>query len=213
MALLSGFRQKSGFGSFFRRNGILSGLGGLGAVVFLGMGLGVFLPVALRAQSAPPQTELQIPAAGAMKTPDIAGPTPSNVNVQPRSPYMATRPPNPVLPPAEIATALDAFFKGLMRADVRKSFTGLLQGSRLASQEDSVNFYVDKIQQALTLYGKMSDYEVYDTHVVGAHLVETTYISALAINPLKWRFVYYKTDKGWLLIKLSISDSIDDLVE
>ncbi|WP_093286987.1 hypothetical protein [Verrucomicrobium sp. GAS474] len=170
-------------------------------------------------QAAPPQTELQVPSAGPMKSTDL-GPAipqtaPSNVNVQPRSPYSATRPPNPVPPPPEIAASLDTFFKGLMRSDVKKSFGLLLQGSRLAAQEDSVNYYVDKIQQALTLYGKVSDYEVYDTRIIGAHLVATTYISSLAINPLKWRFVYYRAgnDKGWVLIKLSISDSIDDLVE
>jgi len=212
MVLLSGFRQKSGFGSFSTRNLALLAALGLGAVSALAQ---------TQSQPAPLQTDLQIPAPGPMKSTDL-GPSipsasqPSNVNVQARSPYVSARQPNPVPPPPEIAAAMDTFFKGLMRSDVKKSFSGLLAGSRLAAQQDSVDYYTDKIGQAITLYGKVNEYEVYDTHVIGSgRLVETTYISYLAVNPLKWRFVFYRpiTEKNWALIKLSISDSIDDLTQ
>ncbi|HEY8964802.1 MAG TPA: hypothetical protein VIM58_00045 [Candidatus Methylacidiphilales bacterium] len=209
MALLSGFKRKNGSGSFSMRKSAL-----LAAATL------VLVSEAPAQTGQPPlQTDLQVPASGPMRTPDlgqaIPAQQPPNVNMQPRSPYSLNRAPNPVPPPPEIAAALDAFFKGLMRANVAKSFADLLKDSRLAAQQESVNFYVDKIQQALTLYGKMSDYEVYDTRPIGAHLVATTYISSLAISPLKWRFVFYRsgTDKGWTVIKLSISDSIDDLTE
>ncbi len=102
------------------------------------------------------------------------------------------REPRPVLPPAEIATQIDAFFKGLEGNEVRKSYTAFLAGSRLANRDEDVSTFVDRTQQALAIYGKVNDFEVYDTRQIGSRILVTTYFTALTVAPIRWRFIYYK---------------------
>ena len=121
--------------------------------------------------------------------------------------------PNPTPPPAEITAKIDPFFKGLMNNDVRTSFTNLLAGTKLAGRDDNVNALIDHTDQALALYGKMNDYEVYDTRFVGTRVVVVTYLAALQVQPIRWRFIFYKADKNWTLINLAADDSMEDILE
>jgi hypothetical protein len=118
-----------------------------------------------------------------------------------------------VPPPPEVAAALTKFFKGLVGSEVRKSFTELLAGTRLSAREENVQTLIDKTQQGLTLYGKAHDFEVYDTRFIGSRLLVTTYILALDVQPIRWRFIYYKAENTWTLINLRVDDSMEDILE
>lgn len=157
-----------------------------------------------------------VPSVRAADT-DAAGLAPGSSQATPKVHDFVPRPiprePHAVLPPAEIATAIDAFFKGLEQNEVRKSYTTFLTGSRLANRDEDVNTFVDRTQQALAIYGKVNDFEVYDTRQIGSRIVVTTYFTALTVAPIRWRFIYYKPDTKWILINLVFDDSMQDLLE
>jgi len=156
---------------------------------------------------------LLVSTAGAQVTPPPpvpTAPTPRGHEIIPRP---IQREAHAVLPPPEIAATIDAFFKGLEANEVRKAYLGLLTGTRLITQEDDLNPFITKTQQAITLYGQLSDYEVYDTRAIGSRLLVTTYLSAQPVAPLRWRFIYYKADKKWTLINVVFDDSLSDLLE
>jgi hypothetical protein len=96
---------------------------------------------------------------------------------------------------------------------VPEAFDLLLKDTRLSAREENVKELIRRTEQALGLYGKMNDYEVVDTYQVGSRMLVTTYLSALQVQPLRWRFVYYKADKNWMLIDLRVDDHLADLVE
>ncbi len=155
---------------------------------------------------APPPAPSLSPAPG--DAPQAATPTPHDFVARP-----VPREPHAVLPPAEIASAIDGFFKNLEQNEVRKGYTALLAGTRLSSRDEDLTAYITKTQQAISIYGKVTDHEVYDTRFIGTRIIVTTYLSALPVAPLRWRFIYYKADKTWMLINLAFDDSLQDLLE
>lgn len=198
MAYLFAPKPKNGCGLFS-----LNVFGG--AALAASLLLAALLPLRAQEISTSPST----PAA-TTATPSGPSATPSYHDFAPKPSHVN---PNPTPPPAEIAAKIDPFFKGLENNDVRTSFTNLLAGTKLAGRDDNVNALIDHTDQALALYGKMNDYEVYDTRFVGSRVVVITYLAALQIQPIRWRFIFYKADKSWTLINLAADDSMEDILE
>ncbi len=200
MAYLFAPRPKNGCGLFSRN---------LFAVIFL-----IALAVGVQAQGL---SLTPAPAPSPEPSTLTTAPEPGGPSASPTYHDFAPRPahvtPNPTPPPAEITAKIDPFFKGLMNNDVRTSFTNLLAGTKLAGRDDNVNALIDHTDQALALYGKMNDYEVYDTRFVGTRVVVVTYLAALQVQPIRWRFIFYKADKNWTLINLAADDSMEDILE
>jgi hypothetical protein len=142
---------------------------------------------------------------------------------QPKAPIPGTKdlPPGmllrpnyqPVSPIPEIKVRVEGFLAMLVKGQVPPAFDLLLKDTRLSAREENVSELIRRTEQALGLYGKMTDYEVIDTYQVGSRMLVTTYLSALQVQPLRWRFVYYKADKSWMLIDLRVDDHLADLVE
>ncbi len=169
-------------------------------LLFLSLSLAVAGPLAAQTALPPAEPDSKQDATPAPKIHDFV-------------PRPIPREPHTVPPPAEIADSIGAFFKGLEQNEVRKSYTTFLTGSRLGNREEDVNTFVDRTQQALAIYGKINDFEVYDTRQIGSRILVTTYFTALTVAPIRWRFVYYKPDQKWILINLVFDDSMQDLLE
>lgn len=96
---------------------------------------------------------------------------------------------------------------------MRKAYSAFLTGSHLVNHEDDLDTFVQKTQQAFSVYGKMTDYELYDTREIGSRLLVATYLSYQAVAPLRWRFIFYKAEKTWVLHNMVFDDSMQDLLE
>jgi hypothetical protein len=127
--------------------------------------------------------------------------------------FQTRRTPNPTHPPAELKVPIDKFFNTLKTGDSTKAYTELLAGTRLAERKENLQIFIEKTDQAQGIYGKLISFEIYDNYNVGSSLMVLTYITNHPMQPLRWRLVYYKPEKAWMLIDVRVDDVLEDLVD
>jgi hypothetical protein len=148
-------------------------------------------------------------------------PTPdSNSGVQtiappPRNimPLTTTRNPNPVPPPPEIRASIDKFFASLRNGDYVAAYDNFFAGTRLGTQTEKKSVFISKTQDGLGLYGKLTDWELFDDYSIGSNVIVVTYLSRQAAGPLRWRFLFYRPDKTWGLINMGFDDALVDQLD
>jgi len=153
-----------------------------------------FVPVAADAQ---PQTG---PGTRPIQASDL-------IRVLPR------REPNGEAPPAALRQKIDAFFAKLGQSETQAAYNQLLKGSRIAQQPDNVALLVAKTDQAFGVYGKLIKYEPLDTYEFGSSVISTTYLSNLPVQPLRWRFIFYKPADEWTIIDVRVDDVVSDMLQ
>jgi len=162
---------------------------------------GLLLP--LHAQTTPDAT-----TSDATSSAQTAPAPPRNI-----MPLALNHKPNPTNPPAEIAEPIDKFFKGLKAGDYANSYETFLSGTRLGTQKDKMSVFVSKTEDAFGLYGKLHDYEIFDNYSVGSNVLVLTYLSRHDVQPLRWRFIFYRPDKTWSLINMGFDDVLLDMLD
>ena len=165
---------------------------------FLLIPLFIFFLVPLHGQNAPDGS------AGVQASPA----PPRNI-----MPLTLNHKPNPAAPPAELAAPIDKFFKGLKTGDYAAAYENFLAGTRLGSQKEKMSVFISKTQEAFGIYGKLDDYEVFDNYSVGSNVVVLTYLSRHDLQPLRWRFIFYRPDKTWGLINMGFDDVLLDMLD
>ena len=152
-----------------------------------------------------------VPDATTPDTTSIAPPAPAPPrNIMPLS---LNHKANPTNPPAEIAGPIDKFFKGLKAGDYADSYETFLAGTRLGAQKEKMSVFISKTQEAFGLYGKLNDYEIFDNYSVGSNVLVLTYLSRHDVQPLRWRFIFYRPDKTWGLINMGFDDVLLDMLD
>jgi len=160
---------------------------------------GLFLPVC--AQNAPDGS-----AAGGISG---AAPAPPR-NIMP---VTINHKPNPTNPPAELAGPIDKFFKTLKSGDYPTAYETFLAGTRLGAQKEKMSVFISKTQEAFGIYGKLNDYEIFDNYGVGSNVIVLTYLTRHDLQPLRWRFIFYRPDKQWVLINMGFDDVLLDMLD
>jgi hypothetical protein len=165
---------------------------------------------------------LLIAPARAQTTPDASIPPDSPASATtgaapapPRNimPLTLNHKPNATNPPAELAGLIDKFFKGLKAGDYAGSYEMFLAGTRLGAQKEKMSVFVSKTQEAFGIYGKLNDYEIFDNYSVGSNVLVLTYLSRHDVQPLRWRFIFYRPDKTWTLINMGFDDVLLDMLD
>jgi hypothetical protein len=163
------------------------------------------LALPLRAQTPPSPTDI---------TDDTTQPpsatTSSSYHL--RMPSTPDHKPNPTLPPQEIDGPIQHFFQGLKTGDYAGAYETFLTGTRLGAQKDKMSYQISKTEEAFGLYGKLNDDEIYDNYPMGKNVLVLTYLTRHQNQPLRWRFIYYRADKSWMLINIGFDDPLLDLV-
>lgn len=156
----------------------------------------------------------------AQNAPDTTPPSDANAGVQtvpapPRNimPMSINHKPNPTQPPAELAAQIDKFFKGLKGGDYANAYETFLAGTRLGAQKEKMSVFISKTQEAFGIYGGLNDYEIYDNYSVGSNVLVLTYLSRHQIQPLRWRFIFYRPAKTWGLINMGFDDVLLDMLD
>jgi hypothetical protein len=149
------------------------------------------------------------------QTPDDSSPPPPAAGSVPRNimPLALNHKPNATNPPAEIAGTIDKFFKGLKAGNYADSYETFLNGTRLGAQKPKMSTFISKTQEAFGIYGKLNDYEIFDNYSVGSNVIVLTYLTRHDLQPLRWRFIYYRADKNWLLINMGFDDFLLDMLD
>jgi hypothetical protein len=159
--------------------------------------------------------------ARAQTPPDATAP-PADANSSPTPPVQPQRnimplalnhKPNATNPSPELAGPIDKFFKTLKTGDYATAYETFLTGTRLGSQKDKMSVFVSKTQEAFGLYGALNDYEIFDNYSVGSNVVVLTYLSRHGVQPLRWRFIFYRPDKTWTLINMGFDDVLLDMLD
>ena len=152
------------------------------------LAIGGWAPVGGFGQSAPSPQVRDLPPLRMHGEPNLQGPIP------------------------EIRVLVERFFKDLVAGEIQKAFQDLLVTSRLSSRHENISVLMDKTAQAFTYYGKGTGFEPYDTRGIGNRLYVVTYLLDLEVQPLRWRFVYYRPEEAWKLIDIRVDDALEDLI-
>ena len=150
----------------------------------------------------------QTPAPASNPAVQNMAPPPRNI-----MPLTTNHNPNPTQPPPEIRSRIDKFFETLKSGDCVAAYNGILAGTRLDTQTDKKSDFISRTQEAFGIYGKLTDLEVFDNYSSGNNVIVVTYLSRHAIQPLRWRFVYYRPEKTWGLINMGFDDVLLDLLD
>ncbi len=144
-----------------------------------------------------------------------AAPASQPVAAPPRDimPLTLNHKPNATLPPAELANAIAKFFNGLKAGDYANSYETFLAGSRLGEQKEKMSVFISKTQEAFGLYGGLTDYEIFDNYSIGSNVIVVTYLSRHPVQPLRWRFIFYRPDKTWGIINMGFDDVLLDMLD
>jgi hypothetical protein len=170
------------------------------------------LDLAARAQSVTPGASDSTTPAATTSAPPPRGIMPLTLNHKP----------NPTAPPAEVAQAINSFFKTLQGDTTappnsqdfyEKAYDAFLSGTMLGDQKEKTSYFISKTQEAFGIYGPLKDAEIFDNYSVGSNVLVLTYLSRHPTQPLLWRFIYYRPDKTWKLINLGFGDNIYDLLD
>ena len=121
--------------------------------------------------------------------------------------------PNAEPPPPEIAVPIAKFFNTLKSGDYANAYETFLAGSRLGQQKEKMSVFISKTQEAFGLYGALYDYEIFDNYSIGSNVIVLTYLSRHEVQPLRWRFIYYRAQSTWTITNLGFDDVLLDLLD
>jgi hypothetical protein len=142
-------------------------------------------------------------------------PAPQTAPSPPRNimPLTMNHKPNPTVPPAEIAVPIAKFFNGLKNGDYANAYETFLGGSKLGAQKEKMSVFISKTQEAFGIYGPLTDYEIFDNYSIGSNVLVLTYLSRHEIQPLRWRFIFYRPQKTWGIINMGFDDVLLDMLD
>jgi hypothetical protein len=169
-------------------------------LLFLPLALACLLPAS--AQTMDPD---QSSSAGA---PQAAPSPPRNI-----MPLTLNHKPNPTNPPAELAVPIARFFNGLKAGDYSNAYETFLAGSTLGQQKEKMSVFISKTQEAFGLYGSLTDDEIFDNYSIGSNVLVLTYLSRHPRQPLRWRFIFYRPQKNWVIINMGFDDVLLDMLD
>lgn len=162
----------------------------------------------LHAQT-PPDPTAPTAAAAEATAPASAAPSLSRTIM----PQALNHKPNPTNPPAEIAGQIAKFFGGLKAGDYAGAYETFLAGSRLGAQKEKMSTMISRTQEGFGIYGKLNDYEIYDNYSIGSNVLILTYLTRHDVQPLRWRFIFYRPDKTWQLNNMGFDDVLLDMLD
>ncbi|MEM9399226.1 MAG: hypothetical protein AAF984_03385 [Verrucomicrobiota bacterium] len=114
-------------------------------------------------------------------------------------------------PPASAQIKLEKFFLSIQNRQVRQGFELLLEGTGLVQQPGTMDQFIGNIENAISEYGAMNAYELYDNRPLGLDIRLLTFIAFLRDEPLRWQFFYrVRSRNDWEIINLRVDDLLDD---
>lgn len=135
--------------------------------------------------------------------------------IKPREAFglILSKNPNQKPAPSYISQPVEKFFNTIQKGDVDTAFKDFLANSDHIHNKYDVSDFVTKTKYALSVYGQMQGFELYDNRAVGSRLMYLTYFMHLKAIPLRWRLVFYAPDgQTWKLINLSVDDLLDQSI-
>jgi hypothetical protein len=76
-----------------------------------------------------------------------------------------------------------------------------------------MSVFISKTQEAFGLYGGLTDYEIFDNYTIGSNVMVLTYLSRHPLQPLRWRFIFYRPQKTWGIINMGFDDVLLDMLD
>lgn len=126
------------------------------------------------------------------------------------------RKPNPQPLPPEITVQINRFFNNLMTGEEKKietAFTDLLAGTRLANNPQNIPVLTGRTLDAISALGEMFEYEHFDTQEVGKRILVVTFLGWHELQPLIWRFTFFRLKSGWVIADLRTEDDLETIIE
>lgn len=119
----------------------------------------------------------------------------------------------PQQPPPVIAKSVDQFFTLLKQDQVNQAFDGILAGTKVKDRQNEVADLKSKTTGLLLEFGKVIDYELFESRQVGSRLMVLTYLSYSENFPVRWKLIYYKPADAWRLIDIRADTQVYQMLE
>ena len=106
-----------------------------------------------------------------------------------------------------------SFFSLLAKDRVEDAYNDLVRGSIIEERKEDVETLKDRTQRALDSYGMIRRFEILEERTAGTSLIRFTCLSLNEDLPLRWRFYFYDSAKGWKLVDLRVDDGLVELFD
>ena len=126
------------------------------------------------------------------------------------------RKPNPQPLDPEISVQINRFFNNLMLGEadkIEKAYSDFLSGTRLANNPENVQILAGRTADAISALGPIFEYEHFDTQTIGKRILVATFLGWHEVQPLIWRFTFFRLQSGWVLSDLRIDDDLETIIE
>lgn len=101
-----------------------------------------------------------------------------------------------------------AFFESLMKGDVEGSFQNIVANSLIQGKPQELLYLIRQTKNALSIYGDIYDYKPLETDCLDERLCLSQYVSFSRNYPMLWRFIFYESREGWILLHISFNDNV-----
>ncbi len=106
---------------------------------------------------------------------------------------------------------IKAFFNTYSTGKVEKAVEEIYKTNPWMSRNsDAVDNLKRQLRSAVELMGEYRGYGILGSKDVAADLVLYDYLVKYDRQPLRFRFMFYRADKEWMLYSISYDDSIDE---
>ncbi|MES2291138.1 MAG: hypothetical protein V4530_15525 [Pseudomonadota bacterium] len=109
------------------------------------------------------------------------------------------------------ARDIDAIVKPILDALIRSDAKGVVdtfvaKSPLMAGKTMELTNLQAQIQNGLTLYGKISDFDLAQEQIYGTSAVRRYYVAAHANLNTRWEFIFSRTSKGWVVAYMGFED-------
>jgi hypothetical protein len=112
----------------------------------------------------------------------------------------------------EPAAIVDAYWNGVLAGDSSAAFDTLMAHSHLdALKPREIELLKGQIQQAFSIFGAPSGYEMVSRKPYGSSVMRLVYVTKHRDLPLVWNFYFYQPTKDWQLVNLHFNDQLQNL--
>jgi hypothetical protein len=105
--------------------------------------------------------------------------------------------------------AIEHFMQTVQSGKVREALLGLASNSPLLVKNlgDAATLTA-QVQQAITMYGPVIGWERIETKPLGTMIRRETYIVQHRDMVTRWRFMFVRTNTGWIAASFNFDDSL-----
>jgi hypothetical protein len=113
--------------------------------------------------------------------------------------------------PSPIQEKIGAFFERLQKGEVQPAIEDVIKGGMISQNSQQVQNLVSQINNSISIYGTIRGSSYVKSMNIADSLCKAMFISKHANYPLRWTFIFYKSEAEWVLVNIEFDDNVEAL--